>query len=98
MNVSEGVQVFVLIYVLVIAALFVTARFWSPALGKLWRGLGFSTTKPTISSPALVADNAALVSPSFRPGAPRPPRLKEPPNLASLDAAGLRGYGHRLGL
>jgi hypothetical protein len=98
MNVSEGVQVFVLIYVLVIVALFVTARFWSPALGKVWRALGFSTAKPTTSTPAVVADAAVLVSHSFRPGAPRPPRLKEPPSLASLDAAGLRGYGHRLGL
>lgn len=97
MNVSEGVQVFVLIYVLVIAALYVTSRFWSPALGKVWRALGFSAAKPMTSTPAVVADAAVLVSHSFRPGAPRPPRLKEPPDLATLDAAGLRGYGHRLG-
>jgi len=67
MNVSEAVQVFMLIYVLVIVALFVTARFWSPALGKVWRALGFSTAKPTISTPAVVADAAVLVSHSFRP-------------------------------
>lgn len=98
MNVSEAVQVFVLIYVLVIAALFVTSRFWSPALGKVWRAFGFSAAKPTTSTPAVVADAAVLVSHSFRSGAPRPPRLKVPPDLASLDEAGLRSYGHRLGL
>lgn len=97
-NLSEGVQVFVVIYVLVIGLLFVTSRFWSPVLGRLRRALGFSTTSPATRTPDFVADNAALVSPAFRPGAPRPPRLKVPPDLASLDEAGLRSYGYRLGL
>jgi hypothetical protein len=98
MNVSEGVQVFVLIYVLVIATLFVTARFWSPALGKFWRALGFSSAKPTPITPVVVADTASFVSPSYRPGAPRPPRLKEAPDVSVYDEVALRGYGARLGL
>jgi hypothetical protein len=98
MNVSEGMQVFVLIYVLVIAALFVTSRLWSPALARLWHALGFASAKPMVARPPVVVDPAASVSPSLSPGAPRPPRLKEPPGIASLDEAGLRDYGHRLGL
>jgi hypothetical protein len=98
MNVSEGVQVFILIYVLVIAALFVTSRYWSPALVKLWRALGFASAKPAGGSPHTVADPAVLVFPSYRPGAPRPPRLKQPPDLTSSDDEALRGYAHRLGL
>ena len=49
MNVSEAVQVFVLIYVLIIAGLYLTAKLWSPLLAKAWQALGFvpSAAAPT---------------------------------------------------
>lgn len=97
MNVSEAVQVFVLIYVLVIACLYFTARFWSPLLTKVWKSMGFAAT-PVIPASVSSADPVAMVSPSFRPGAPRPPKLKDAPDMASCDVAALRGYGVRLGL
>lgn len=97
MNVSEAVQVFVLIYVLVIACLYFTARFWSPLLTKAWRALGFAATPVIPAVSVSSADPAVMVSPSFRPGSPRPPKLKDAPDLASYDEAALRGYGVRLG-
>jgi hypothetical protein len=98
MNVSEAVQVFVLIYVLVIAGLFFTARFWSPLLTKAWKAMGFAATPVIASASVASSEPFAMVSPSFRPGAPRPPKLKDAPDMASHDAAALRGYGVRLGL
>jgi len=98
MNVSEGVQVFVLIYVLVIACLYFTARFWSPLLTKAWKAMGLAATTVIPAVSVSSADPVAMVSPSFRPGAPRPPKLKDGPDMASYDEAALRGYGVRLGL
>jgi hypothetical protein len=95
MNVSEAVQVFVLIYVLIIAGLYFTAKLWSPLLAKAWQALGFASA-PAASVTS--ADPVAMVSPSFRPGAPRPPKLKEAPDMASYDETALHGYAARLAL
>jgi hypothetical protein len=98
MNVSEAVQVFVLIYVLIIAGLYLTAKLWSPLLAKAWQALGFVPSAAAPTASVTSADPVAMVSPSFRPGAPRPPKLKEAPDMASCDEIALRGYVVRLGL
>lgn len=89
---------FVLIYVLVVAGLYVTSRFWMPVLARLGTALGLAPSSATSVAPGAAGGPVTLVSPSFRPGAPRPPRLKSPPELASRDEAGLRGYGRRLAM
>jgi hypothetical protein len=98
MNVSEGVQVFVLIYVLVIAGLYLTARFWSPLLTKAWKAVGFAETPLIPAASFASADPVAMVSPSFRPGAPHPPRLKEAPDVSVYDEVAMSSYGARLGM
>ncbi len=97
MNVSEVVQVFLLIYVLVIAGLYFTSSIWSPMLSKLMQSLGFSAPPATAPVQAASADPVAMVT-SFRPGAPRPPKLKEAPDMAACDPLALSGYSVRLGL
>ena len=96
MNVSEGVQVFVLIYVLVMVALYLTSRFWLPILTKLKRALGFAAPVSAANPPPIPGDGSASLSYSFRPGAPRPPRLRKPPILGSDEPAVRLAYCGRL--
>lgn len=98
MNVSEAVQVFVLIYVLVMVALYLSSRFWSPLLAKLKRSLGFAPKVSSAPPPPIPGDGSASLSYSFRPGAPRPPRLRKPPVLGSDELAARHAYCRRLGL
>ncbi len=97
-NYSEAVQVFILLYVLVIAALYFSAKLWSPLLTKALRVLGFVPSSPMSAVPVVLADPVVTSFPSYRPGAPRPPRLKEAPDVSVHDEVALRGYGARLGL
>jgi hypothetical protein len=96
MNVSEAVQVFILIYILVMAALFLSSRYWSPIVGKLWRALGFGMSSQAAAVSSSAGVSIPLASAHFRPGAPRPPRLRAAPfvDLDHPDAA--RTYGYRL--
>jgi hypothetical protein len=96
MNVSDAVQVFILIYVLVMVALYLTSRFWSPLLTKLKVALGFAPPASAAVAPPLPGDG--LVSHSYRPGAPRPPKLRNPPVLASDAPEARKAYCIRLGL
>jgi hypothetical protein len=96
MNVSEGVQVFVLIYVLVMLALYLSSRFWLPILTKLKRALGFAAPVSAANPPPIPGDGSASLSYSFRPGAPRPPRLRKPPVLGSDEPAVRLAYCGRL--
>ena len=98
MNVSEGVQVFVLIYVLVMVALYLSSRFWLPILTKLKRDLGFAAPVSGASPPPLAGEGSPSLSYSFRPGAPRPPRLRKPPVMGSDEPAARLAYCGRLGL
>lgn len=96
MNVSEAAQIFILIYVLVVAALFLTHRFWYPLLASLRRALGFA---PASSDPAdFPQSEAQPAHPSLSSvsAAPRPPKLRPPPqlDLEAPDAA--QAYGRRL--
>lgn len=98
MNLSEAVQVFILIYVLVVAVLYLSSRLWSPLLSNLARFLGFSARNSSLSPPPIPADGSVPMAYSYRPGAPRPPRLRQPPVL-SPDAPDVRrSYCRRLGL
>jgi hypothetical protein len=98
MDTSAAVQVFVLIYILVVAALYFSSRYWLPLLTNLKGLLGFAVplagTPPAVPGPADIPPMAY----SFRPGAPRPPRLKAPPLLEFSEPEGLHAYGHRLAL
>ena len=96
MNVSEAVQVFVLIYVLVMVALYFSSRFWLPILTKLKRALGFAAPVSGAGPPPLAGEGSASLSYSFRPGAPRPPRLRKPPVLGSDEPAVRLAYCGRL--
>ena len=96
MNVSEAVQVFILIYVLVIVGLYLSSRFWSPLLTKLKIALGLAAPASVAVAPPLPGDG--LVSHSFRQGAPRPPKLRNPPVLATDDHEARKAYCDRLGL
>jgi hypothetical protein len=98
MNISETVQVFVLIYVLVMVALYLSSRFWTPLLGKLKQSLGMTPSASVGNSPPIPADVSASLSYSFRPGAPRPPRLRKPPELGSDSPDDRLAYCRRLGL
>lgn len=98
MNVSEGVQVFVLIYVLVVVALYLSSRLWSPLLTKLKRSLGFAPKVSSVSPPPIPGDGSASLSYSHRPGAPRPPKLRQPPVLGSDEPDVRRAYCRRLAL
>ena len=98
MNVSEGVQIFVLIYVLVMVALYLSSRFWLPLLTKLKRSLGFATPVSAANPPPLPGDGSGSHSYSFRPGAPRPPRLRKPPLIGSDSPDDRLVYCRRLGL
>jgi hypothetical protein len=98
MNVSEGVQVFVLIYVLVMVALYLSSRFWFPMLTKLKRALGFAAPVSAANPPPIPGDGSASLSYSFRPGAPRPPRLRTPPILGSVEPSARLAYCRRLSL
>jgi len=94
MNTSAAVQVFLLVYVLVVAALYLTAKFWLPWLAQLKRSLGWSPPPAVVPPPVGPVGGG----PSFRPGAPRPPRLKAPPALDLGDQAKLQAYARRLSL
>ena len=98
MNVSEGVQVFVLIYVLVMVALYLSSRFWLPLLTKLKRSLGLAAPASAAIPPPIPGDGSGLHSYSFRPGAPRPPRLRNPPVLGSDSPNDRLAYCRRLSL
>jgi len=93
MNISEAVQVFILIYILVIAALFLTSRFWSPLFTKFKQALGFA---PTASVQPPVGTPIAPVVTTYRPGAPRPPKLRPPPMLVLDDPEVRNAYFRRL--
>lgn len=97
MNISDVVQVFVLIFILVSAGLYFTSRFWSPLLSKVALLLGFAPPpSAAIATPASSVDGSAAVSYSFRPGAPRPPRLRQPPVLADDGPEARLAYCGRL--
>ena len=98
MNVSEGVQVFVLIYVLVMVALYLSSRFWLPLLTKLKRSLGLAAPASAANPPPIPGDGSGSHSYSFRPGAPRPPRLRNPPVLGSDSPNDRLAYCRRLSL
>jgi len=98
MNTSEAVQVFVLIYVLVMAALYFSSRYWSPLISKLTRTLGLSAGAAAPAEPTSPTGDGLFLPPSFRPAPPRPPRLRPPPPLGRDDPEGRRAYRHRLGL
>ena len=98
MDTSAAVQVFVLIYILVVAALYFSSRYWLPLLTNLKGLLGFSV--PLAGAPSAEPGGADMppLAYSFRPGAPRPPRLKAPPLLEFSEPEGLHAYAHRLSL
>jgi hypothetical protein len=98
MNVSEAVQVFVLIYVLVMVGLYLSSRFWLPLLTKLKRSLGLSAPVSAVNPPPIPGDGSGSLSYSFRPGAPRPPRLRKPPLLGSDSPDDRLAYCRRLSL
>ena len=98
MNISEVIQVFVLIYVFVMGALYLTSRFWSPWLTKLKASLGFAAPVQPAEPADIPGEVAVATSYSFRPGAPRPPKLRLPPVLGSEEPEVRRAYCHRLGL
>lgn len=97
MNVSEAVQVFVLIYVLVIAALYLSSRFWSPLLARCRRFLGLAPRGVPALEP-IAGDGPSSPSHSFRPGAPRPPKLRHPPVIEPDAPEFRRAYCRRLGI
>ena len=97
MNIPEAVQVFVLIYELVMGALYFSARYWVPLLAKTGRALGLMRATTAQKAPPATAD-AAPLSYSFRPGAPRPPRLRRPPTLNPDGPEARLAYCRRLGL
>lgn len=97
MNISEAVQVFVLIYVLVVVALYLSSRLWSPLLGKLKQSLGMTPSASVGNPPTIPGDGSASLSYSFRPGAPRPPRLRTPPILGTDEPSARLAYCRRLG-
>lgn len=98
MNISETVQVFVLIYVLVVVALYLSSRLWMPVLARLKRFLGFAPQASSASPPPIPGDGSASLSYSHRPGAPRPPKLRQPPMLGSDEPDVRRAYCRRLAL
>lgn len=98
MNVSEGVQVFVLIYVLVMVALYFSSRFWLLLLTKLKRSLGLAAPASAANPPPIPGDGSGSLSYSFRPGAPRPPRLRKPVVLGSDSPNDRLAYCRRLSL
>lgn len=54
-----------------------------PLLAKLKRFLGFAPQASSASPPPVPGDGSVSLSYSYRPGAPRPPRLRQPPVLGS---------------
>lgn len=97
MNISEAVQVFVFIYVLVMAGLYLAWRFWRPLLAKVRQPKGIAGPVQ-VPDPSLIPGAGPSSYPvSYRPGAPRPPRLLRPPVLGSDDPSALQEYRLRLG-
>ena len=94
MSVSDAVLVFVLIYLVVMAALYLASRYWAVLrAGRV--GSSQSQSVPPPLSPEQVGTSTPY---SFRQGAPRPPRLRPPPVLELSDEDSVRGHAHRLSL
>lgn len=94
MSVPAAVLVFILIYLVVMAALYLASRYWA-----ILRAGRAGPSQLQSGPPPLIPDPVGPSTPySYRQGAPRPPRLRPPPVMELPDDAAVRGYAHRLAL